>query len=142
MAFVRLIGSFLASTVVSGVVTAAIVVYWLRSGDAKFRDAPSAAFELEVWSLLVICLIAIVVMTVVGLFLNHRLSASPRTMALAALWGIAYPVLHRPIFAPLAQVLDTESLLFPILACLYLVAFPALAIFTLREVRPRAEHAL
>jgi len=142
MAIARLIGSFLAGTVVSGVLTAAIVVYWVRSPDSKFRDAPSQGFQLEMWSLLGICVVATVVFTIVGLFLHKRLSASPRAVALSVLWGIAYPVLLRPIFAPLEQVVDAESLLFPIVGWLYLVMFPALAVFALRDIRPRAEHAL
>ena len=125
MAIVLLIGSFLAGAALSGVATAAITVYWLGAFDPKFRGSPSTAFEIELWGLLVQCLVALVVTAVVGLFLNNRLRASARSMVHGALWGVAYPLLPQVMFALLKRVVDAENLLFPVVGWLYLIAFPA-----------------
>ena len=143
MAILWLMCSFLVGAAVSGVASAAIDVYWLGAFDPKFQDAPSAAFEVEMWGLLVLCLVATAVTGVVGLFLRKHLRASPRALALCALWGVAYPLLPRLIVAPLEHIVDVESLLIPVVGWLFLVAFPAVAMFALRSVKSsEARHAL
>jgi hypothetical protein len=143
MAIVLLIGSFLLGAVLSGVASAVIAVYWLGAFDSKFRDAPLVAFELEMWGLLALCLVALVVTVVAGLFFSGRLSASPRSMVSCALWGVAYPLLPRVILALPEHFVDAENLLVPVVGWLYLIAFPALALFTLRVVKPHGQrHAL
>ena len=143
MAILWLVCSFLVGAVVSGTASAAIAVFWFGIVYPKFRDAPSIAFEAELWGLLVLCLVAIAVMGVVGFLLRKRLRASPLALAWCALWGIAYPLLLRPIVTSLEHFVDVENLLIPIVGWIYLVAFPASAMLALRAVRSRGEqHAI
>ena|SRR5690242_12069167 len=143
MAILWLVCTFLVGAVVSGMAQAAIAVFWLGIFDPKFRDAPSVAFEVELWGLLALCLVAIAVTGFVGFLLRKRLRASPRALAWCALWGITYPLLLRPIVTFLEQFVDVENLLVPVVGWIYLVAFPASAMLALRAVRSRDEqHAL
>ena len=143
MVIARLIGSFLCGAAISGVAAAAIAVYWLKTFDPKFRDAPSIAFEVEMWDLLLICIVATVVIGIVGFLLKNRLTASPSSLALCALWGVAYPLLLRLMLHALENAVGVEGIAVPVIGWAYLVGFPALAIVTILAAKSREkQHAL
>jgi hypothetical protein len=89
--FARLVGAFAGGLIVSGVATAAIAVYWFAAFDPKFRDVPSVAFELELWAVLIFCLLGTTVFGIVGFVLRKRLSFTRSAIIQCGLWGVAYP---------------------------------------------------
>ena len=126
---------FVIGTVMSGVTTAAIAVYWFGDFDPKYRDVPTMAFELELWGVLVFALIAALMVGLAAFILRNRLSHGKRALIYCWLLGGAYPIILRLVETNLKATLGIESLALPVIGWLYLILFPVLCVFFLAPPR-------
>jgi hypothetical protein len=127
----KIVTAFAAGAAVAGVTTSAISAYWFRDVDSKFRDAPSVAFQIDLWGVLAITLIGSIVVAMATYLLRKRLSLSAKIVLRCALFGIAYPLLWQLLAKALEAMVGEESFALQAAGWVYFISFPALCVFSI-----------
>lgn len=130
----NLTAAFVVATGIASIGDAVLAV-WTGSSDPKFRDAPQIALQLELIAAVVVTAIASTLVATTAVILRRRLVFDRTAIAIAALWGAAYPFLLRFAVGPALDVLDPEKPAAPLLGVTYLIAFPLLLFLPLWKLR-------
>ena len=118
--------AFFLSTAAGWIVAGAVAVFVLGDFDPKFRDAPGAAFQLELVAGAIFTVLSTVVVGIATAVLRNRFLLNRRAILVAIAWGLAYPLLWRFVISQALGAFDPESLVVSAVGWAYLVAFPML----------------
>ena len=122
------------------VIAGAVAVFVFGDVDPKFRQAPFAAFQVELIVGTVFTLLSTVVVGAATTLLRDRLSTDRRSVLVSVAWGLAYPLLWRFGVSQILGTFDAESLAGSAVGWAYLVIFPLLMFFSLTKLGKRGAN--
>jgi hypothetical protein len=139
--------AFFLATAAGWIVAGAFAVFVLGDVDPKFREAPGAAFQVELMVGVIFTILSTVVVGIATAVLRNRLSINRKAVLVGIAWGFAYPLLWRFVVSQALGQFDPESLVVSTAGWVYLVAFPMLMFLALtrlggQESSPRGQSAL